>query len=130
MTPLRAFVVEDNANIRENLISILEELTCVEVVGSSATEQAAVKWLSDRPQDWDVVILDLFLQEGTGIHVAQNLKRHLEHQKILVFSNYVTQPVRKRCAQLGIDGVFDKSTEIDTLVDYCAAQCSVLAGKK
>ena len=26
-------------------------------------------------------------------------------------------------AQLGVDAVFDKSTEIDALVDYCARQC-------
>jgi hypothetical protein len=27
--------------------------------------------------------------------------------------------LRWRCAQLGADAVFDKSTEIDDLVDYC-----------
>jgi hypothetical protein len=26
-----------------------------------------------------------------------------------------------RCAQLGVDAVFDKSNEIDALVDYCIA---------
>jgi hypothetical protein len=34
--------------------------------------------------------------------------------------------VRKRCAQIGVDAVFDKSTEIDALVDYCAHQCNLL----
>jgi hypothetical protein len=41
----------------------------------------------------------------------------------VVFSNYINASVRKRCAQLGVDAVFDKSTEIDSLVDYCAHQC-------
>jgi hypothetical protein len=27
--------------------------------------------------------------------------------------------MRRRCAQLGADAVFDKSTEIDALLDYC-----------
>jgi hypothetical protein len=27
--------------------------------------------------------------------------------------------VRWRCAQLGADAVFDKSTEIDALLEYC-----------
>ena len=40
-----------------------------------------------------------------------------------MFSNYINASVRKRCAQLGVDAVFDKSTEIDALVDYCAHQC-------
>jgi hypothetical protein len=30
--------------------------------------------------------------------------------------------VRWRCAQLGADAVFDKSTEIEALVDYCVKE--------
>ena len=37
----------------------------------------------------------------------------------MVLSNYATPDVRMRCAQLGVDAVFDKSNEIDALVDYC-----------
>jgi hypothetical protein len=44
-----------------------------------------------------------------------------------VFSNYVNAGVRKRCAQVGVDAVFDKSTEIDALVDYCARRCAQVA---
>jgi DNA-binding NarL/FixJ family response regulator len=40
---------------------------------------------------------------------------------VLVLSNYATPDMRKRCAQLGADAVFDKSNEIDALVDYCLA---------
>lgn len=127
--PLRAFVVEDNVNLRENLIGALEELTCVKVVGTSATEDEALRWLGGNATHWDVVIIDLFLMQGTGMHLAQRIVRHNEHQKILVFSNYVNASVRKRCAQLGVDGVFDKSTEIDSLVDYCAKQCFVLEAR-
>ena len=41
------------------------------------------------------------------------------HQKIVVLSNYATPDIRSRCAQLGVDAVFDKSNEIDALMDYC-----------
>ena len=37
---------------------------------------------------------------------------------MVVLSNYATADMRKRCAQLGADAVFDKSNEIDALVDY------------
>src|SRR5438445_5646464 len=120
---LQAFVIEDNATIRENLIGTLEELTCVRVTGASATEQEALAWLSQNPEGWDIVIVDLFLKQGSGIHLAQSIRRTRPTQKIVVFSNYINASVRKRCAQLGVDAVFDKSTEIDSLVDYCAHQC-------
>ena len=43
-------------------------------------------------------------------------------QKMVVLSNHATNDVRWRCAQLGADAVFDKSTEIDALVDYCVRE--------
>ena len=123
MQELKAYVVEDNATIRENLIGALEELTCVRVVGNSATEDEGIAWLDQNMQDWDMVIIDLFLQRGSGIRLVQRITRKRTSQKVVVFSNYVNPSVRKRCAQLGVDAVFDKSTEIDFLVDYCARQC-------
>ena len=122
---LQAFVIEDNATIRENLIGTLEELTCVRVAGTSATEIDALAWLERNP--WDLVIVDLFLKQGSGIHLAQCIQRQRPSQKIVVFSNYINASVRKRCAQLGVDAVFDKSTEIDALVDYCAHQCFLIS---
>lgn len=120
---LQAFVIEDNATIRENLIGTLEELTCVRVAGASATEDEALAWLAQHRDEWDLVIVDLFLKQGSGIHLVQLIQRARPAQKIVVFSNYINASVRKRCAQLGVDAVFDKSTEIDSLVDYCAHQC-------
>lgn len=123
MQELKAYVVEDNATFRENLIGALEELTCLRVVGNSATEDEGIAWLDQNTQDWDMVIVDLFLQRGSGIQLVQRITRARASQKVVVFSNYVNASVRKRCAQLGVDAVFDKSTEIDFLVDYCARQC-------
>lgn len=120
---LQAFVIEDNPTIRENLIGTLEELTCVKVAGTSATEDDALAWLQAHVEAWDLVIVDLFLKQGSGLHLAQMIKRRRPTQKIIVFSNYINASVRKRCAQIGVDAVFDKSTEIDSLVDYCAHQC-------
>jgi two-component system OmpR family response regulator len=120
---LKAFVVEDNPNIRENLIGALEELTCIKVVGNSATEDEGLDWLHRCPDDWDIAIVDLFLKQGSGLSLVQRVRRARTRQKVVVFSNYVNASVRKRCAQLGVDAVFDKSTEIDSLVDYCAHQC-------
>ena len=120
---LQAFVIEDNATIRENLVGTLEELTCVKVAGTSATEDEALDWLTAHSDAWDIVIVDLFLKQGSGMHLAQCIRRARPTQKIIVFSNYINASVRKRCAQIGVDAVFDKSTEIDSLVDYCAHQC-------
>ncbi|MDB5956567.1 response regulator [Ramlibacter sp.] len=126
---LAVFVVEDNAEIQENLVGALEELTCVKVVGGSATEEDALGWIAAR-NHWDMLIVDLFLKGGSGMRLVQRVQRARPEQKIIVFSNYVNASVRKRCAQLGVDAVFDKSTEIDTLVDYCSHQCNQMGASQ
>jgi DNA-binding NarL/FixJ family response regulator len=120
---LQAYVVEDNPTIRENLVGTLEELTCVKVAGTSATEDEALAWIDGNMDRWDLLIVDLFLKQGSGMHLAQLMSRRRPNQKVVVFSNYINASVRKRCAQLGVDAVFDKSTEIDALVDYCSHLC-------
>ena len=120
---LRAFVVEDNAILREQLVGALEELTAVQVVGSCGTEDEALAWLADG-HPWDLLIVDLFLRQGSGVGLVQRVAPRLPDQRVVVFSNYVNAGVRKRCAQVGVDAVFDKSTEIDALVDYCAHRCA------
>lgn len=120
---LRAYVVEDNRVVCENLTAALRELTCVRVVGAGATEEESHRWLCANSLAWDLVIVDLFLKAGTGMALLARIERDKPNQKIIVFSNYVNPEVRKRCATLGVDAVFDKSTEIDALVDYCSRQC-------
>jgi DNA-binding NarL/FixJ family response regulator len=126
---LAVFVVEDNAEIHENLVGALEELTCVKVVGGTATEEGALEWIARNAAGWDLLIVDLFLKGGSGMRLVQRVQRARTDQKIIVFSNYVNASVRKRCAQLGVDAVFDKSTEIDALVDYCAHLCTLLGAQ-
>jgi two-component system OmpR family response regulator len=122
---LAVFVVEDNAEVHENLVGTLEELTCVKVIGGSATEEDALAWFASH-EEWEMLIVDLFLRGGSGMRLVQRVQRVRPGQKVVVLSNYVNASVRKRCAQLGVDAVFDKSTEIDALVDYCAHLCTLL----
>ena len=116
---LRTYFVEDNPTIRENLIATLAELADVEAVGTAETEADATLWLAQNEQAWDLVIVDLFLRQGSGLGVVNALRTRPKTQKLLVLSNYATADVRERCQQLNADAIFDKSNEIDALVDFC-----------
>jgi len=113
----RVFIVEDSSTIRDNLIETLKELAHFEPVGTSETEHEARRWLAQH--DWDLAIIDLFLREGSGLHVLEACRRRKPGQKVVVLSNHSSRDVRWRCKQLGADAVFDKSTELEALVDYC-----------
>ncbi len=119
---LRTYIVEDNATIRENLIGTLEELARIKALGWAETENEARGWLAGHPGDWDLAIVDLFLKQGSGLGVLEACQCRGGAQRVVVLSNYATEDMRKRCAQLGADAVFDKSNEIDALVEYCMEQ--------
>lgn len=119
---LKTYFVEDNPTIRENLIGTLEELACVTAVGSAETENDGKAWLNLNREKWDLAIIDLFLKQGSGLGVLAACRDRLMTQKVVVLSNYATADIRQRCAQLGVDAVFDKSNEIDALVDFCLQQ--------
>lgn len=121
---LRTYIVEDNATIRENLVGTLEELTCIETIGHAEAEDEARAWFGAHRDDWELAIVDLFLKQGSGLGVLQACAERQPHQKVVVLSNYATPDIRRRCAELGVDAVFDKSNEIDALIDFCLAQAA------
>jgi DNA-binding NarL/FixJ family response regulator len=118
---LRTYIVEDNATIRGNLIETLEELASVQALGWADTENDAKRWIAGHRAGWDLMMMDLFLRQGSGLGVLEACQHRGRGQRVVVLSNYATDDMRKRCAQHGADAVFDKSNEIDALVDYCLA---------
>ena len=116
---LRTYLVEDNEIIRENLVATLEELARVAVVGSAVEEWTAVQWLTDPGNHCDLVIVDIFLKSGSGLGVLRSFADSRPPPRLVVLSNYATADMRRKCLELGAAGVFDKSNDIDALLEYC-----------
>lgn len=116
---LRIYLVEDNLLIRENLTSTLTELVNTEFVGWAESERVAIDWLTQNADGWDVAIVDLFLKQGNGLGVVGACRNRASGKKLVVLTNYATPAVRERCMALGADAVFDKSNDIERLVDFC-----------
>ena len=116
---LRIYLIEDNPVIRENLSETLTEMVGASTVGSSETASGAKAWLADNEAEWDLAIVDLFLKQGNGMQVVAACSDRTEAQTVIVLSNYVSPEVRVECLRLGADAVFDKSSDIDALIEYC-----------
>ena len=116
---LSTYLVEDNRTIRDNLVPALEDLVGARVVGHAETEAQAVEWIASHPREWQLMIVDLFLREGSGLGVLRFTRERGPEQRMVVLSNYVNTDVRTRCMALGADAVFDKSRELDAFFDYC-----------
>jgi DNA-binding NarL/FixJ family response regulator len=116
---LKAYIVEDNALIRANLVETLTELAGVQTVGYADTERGACSWLAQHPRDWQLLVVDLFLLQGSGLGVLKGCSQRSRQQRVVVLSNYATEDIRQRCLAGGADAVFDKSTELDQFLAYC-----------
>jgi DNA-binding NarL/FixJ family response regulator len=96
----------------------LEELAPVEIVGFAEDEPTATAWILANPLRCDLLVIDLFLKRGSGIEVLRKTATLTEVSKVIV-SNYATPDMRRKCFELGANRVFDKSNEIEALVEYC-----------
>jgi DNA-binding NarL/FixJ family response regulator len=116
---LRTYLVEDSEIIRTNLQEALLELGNAEVVAHADGEAQARDWFDEHPDDWDLAVVDLFLREGSGLGLLRSQRCRAPEQRVVVLSNYATCDMRERCTRLGVDAVFDKSTELDDLLAWC-----------
>ncbi|HET7527898.1 MAG TPA: response regulator transcription factor [Burkholderiaceae bacterium] len=121
MSALKAFIVEDSAVIRDNLVAALEEMVPLKVVGTAEDEAGALSWLAEPAHECDVAIVDIFLRRGTGLNVLRALQQRRHSTDRVVLTNYATDEIRRHALALGASRVFDKSGEIDALVEHCIA---------
>ncbi len=128
MHKLKIFIVEDSQLIRENLIATLEELAPVQVVGTADDEHGAVVWLSQAANFCDLVVADIFLKSGSGLGVMRSMQGVVTQRSLVVLSNYATPDMRRKCLELGADRVFDKSNDIDALIQYCIRRAAGESG--
>lgn len=121
MTAVRALIVEDSALVLRELSSMLHKTSDVEVVATSDTEGDALKTMRVASGAYDLIVIDVFLKEGSGLRVLRDARVLQRQARLVVLTNYATLDVRKRCIGLGADRVFDKSKQLDEFIDYCCA---------
>jgi DNA-binding NarL/FixJ family response regulator len=127
---LKAFLVEDQAGIREGLVAALSEISGIETAGWAATEPAAIAWLRDPSNHWDIAIVDLVLEVGggSGFGVLKSLRERPATRQVVVLTATASPQVRTRCEDMGADGVFDKAMETEAMLDYCSKLARAAGG--
>ena len=121
-TAFRVVLIEDSPKLRSMLRDMLGELPGVEVVADADGERSALSEL-ERHQA-DLAIVDLELREGSGLGVLRTLQAEPQRfgaPRAVVLSNHGHKAVRARCEQLGVERFFDKSFQMDELLDYIEA---------
>lgn len=113
-------LVEDLQNIQTAMTQMLQGLGDYDIVATLSTEAEALDWLEENPGRWGLAIIDLVLEQGSGMSVISRCRRTSPAGKVVVFSNFVTPGIRAHCLRLGADAAFDKNNELGEFADYCA----------
>ena len=115
---MRVFIADDSPIVRARLISMLDDLDTVEIVGQARSGSDALEAIRRlRP---DAVILDIRMPGLTGIEVLEEVKKSDPHLLVIMITNFPYQQYRDRCLSAGADYFFDKSSEFDKVIDVFA----------
>ena len=110
--PLRVYLVEDFAPVRDLIIENIGEIPGLELAGVAEGEEVAIRWL--RSHECDVLILDLELRQGNGLGVLKALQEATRTVKI-VYSNHVSANIRALAEHFGATHFFDKTLDTPKL---------------
>ena len=107
--PLMVFLVEDSAAVRARLAATIRAIGGAELVGEAGTVGAAIDGIrSTRPS---AVILDLQLEDGSGLDVLKAVHPFSPALHVAVLTNYATDQHRRACMDAGAEYFLDKSSD-------------------
>ena len=119
--PVDVFLVEDLKTIQSAIEAMLQGLGSYRIVANAPTEAEALEWLEQNPLGWELAIIDLVLEQGSGMGVIRRCRRTAPGAKVVVFSNFVTPGIRQHCLHLGADAAFHKHDDLAAFADWCVA---------
>lgn len=112
--PRRILVIEDNADLRDGLKRLLENVGH-EVLSSPDGEDGVLKALARHP---DVILIDIGLPKLDGYKVAERLRPELSPEVLLVaVSGYGSEQDRRRALDAGFDHHLTKPISLQAILD-------------
>ncbi len=107
--PLKVFLVEDSEAVRARLAATIQAISGAELVGEAGTVGAAIDGI--RSTYPSAVILDLQLEDGSGLDVLKAVRPISPALHVAVLTNYATDQHRRACMAAGAEYFLDKSSD-------------------
>lgn len=102
------------------LVDLLQSVGDFQIVGRAGTEAEALNWLDHHRGGWDLCVVDLVLDQGSGISVIVRARLRGGHAKVVVLSSFVSPGIRKHCLKLGADAAFQKDADLQAFIEFCS----------
>lgn len=110
---IRVVLVDDHELARQGIHKLLDSDISIKIVGEAASYHEAI-YLSCKLEP-DVVLLDIRLEESSGIDVAKFIKSNMPATKILVLTAHNDHQYVKAMARIGVNGYLIKTVSAEQL---------------
>jgi len=118
---IRVLLVEDDFRVHGIVADLIEGIGDLKLVATVTTEAEANLWLEENAEGWDLAVIDLILDAGTGMGVLSKCRTWSSGGRAVVLSNYISPAIHTHCLALGAEAVFHKAHDMGRFIEYCSA---------
>jgi two-component system OmpR family response regulator len=118
---IRVLLVEDDRRVHGVVADLLASIGDLKPVSTFTTEAEANLWVQENRGAWDLAVIDLILDAGTGMGVLSKVCESAPGGKAVVLSNYVSPAIQKHCMALGANAVFHKAHDMSQFIEFCSS---------
>lgn len=117
--PIRVLLADDQRVVREGLAMLLDLLEGVEVVGTAADGEEAVRMALARAPD--IVLMDLRMPRCDGIEATRRLAAERPQTRVIALTTYADEPTVLGALRAGARGYLTKDAGADEIAQAIAA---------
>lgn len=112
---IKVAIADDHGLMRQGLISMLQNVENIEVIGNVDSGEGAVNLANELAPD--IFLMDIVMRGMTGIEATRWIKEHNPKIKIILISSEVSKDFITAGIKSGIDGYLPKDTDRETLLN-------------
>lgn len=116
---LKVVLVDDHEVVRLGLISLLEDLDWVDVVGEAGSSSEAIAAV--EKYNPNVVVMDIRMPGGSGLDACREITTRWPETKVIMLTSYADDELIFRALQVGASGYVLKQVGNRSLVEALEA---------
>jgi DNA-binding NarL/FixJ family response regulator len=111
---IRVLIADDHPFVRRGIKETLEDASDIEPTGEASTMAETIQAV--RENQFDVVILDISMPDGSGLEALSQIKQLSRNPHVLILSMYPENQYAVRALRSGAAGYLTKSAAPDKLI--------------
>jgi len=110
---IKLAVVDDHPIVIQGIVSLINNLENMHVVGSFHSGSALISFLNNN--EIDIILLDIMLPDGNGIELCAQVKKLSPKTVVIAISNHTERSIIMQILQNGASGYILKNASVEEL---------------